>query len=136
MPYAPNFVSNVLIPLEIVVPYDKLGLGLCTGSCRKAGPKVRSTSARVALKGAAGSVAGRRWGRRWGRRCRWWCQLRQLRQQRQGAITGAVAGPGHAQVARGGAEVGVAEQLADAVQIDTGLQQMGCEAMAPIPSAE
>ena len=27
MPYAPNFVSNVLIPLKIVVPYDKLGLG-------------------------------------------------------------------------------------------------------------
>ena len=42
---------------------------------------------------------------------------------------GAVAGPRHAQVAAGGAELCVAEQLADAVQIDTGLQQMRGEAM-------
>ena len=52
-----------------------------------------------------------------------------MRQQRQRTVADAVTGSGHAQVAAGGAELGVAEQLADAVQVHAGFQQMGREAV-------
>ena len=57
----------------------------------------------------------------------------QLRQQRQRSCACAVAGGGHAQVASGGAQLAVAEPLADAVQVDPGLQQMRRKALAPMP---
>jgi hypothetical protein len=54
---------------------------------------------------------------------------RQLRQQCQRGIVGAPARAGHVQVAPGRAQLGVAHQLADAVQVNAALQQVGGKAV-------
>lgn len=44
-------------------------------------------------------------------------------------------GPGQMKIAHGRADMAVAEQALDGVDIDTGFQQMGGEAMAAMPSS-